>query len=101
MIIPKRQRNELPGVWPGNRAVTIIGWDDDYPASNFPGGLQPPENGAWLIKNSWDLGANVFPNRAAGMWDTPLNPADPAKDGSRSAGLRIPPGKSNKHQDIP
>lgn len=32
--------------------VTIIGWDDNYPASNFKG-VQPPANGAWLIKNSW------------------------------------------------
>lgn len=41
-----------------NHAVSIIGWDDDYPKENFakPDNTDPamPEkNGAWLIKNSW------------------------------------------------
>ncbi len=34
-----------------NHAVSIVGWDDNYPASNF--GMRPPGNGAWLIKNSY------------------------------------------------
>jgi C1A family cysteine protease len=34
-----------------NHAVTLVGWDDNYSASNF--GIPPPGNGAWLIKNSW------------------------------------------------
>gem|GEM_PF-1150526 len=34
-----------------NHIVTIIGWDDNYPASNFL--IRPPGNGAWLIRNSW------------------------------------------------
>jgi hypothetical protein len=33
--------------------ICIVGWDDDYSASNFLEGHQPPENGAWLVKNSW------------------------------------------------
>jgi len=33
-----------------DHAVTVIGWDDDWPASNFAS--TPPGNGAWLIKNS-------------------------------------------------
>ncbi|MBQ9404233.1 MAG: hypothetical protein IJU15_04545 [Synergistaceae bacterium] len=32
-------------------AVIIVGWDDNYPLSNFP--TQPNSNGAWLAKNSW------------------------------------------------
>lgn len=34
-----------------NHAVTCIGWDDNFPASNFK--YLPEGNGAWLIKNSW------------------------------------------------
>ena len=35
-----------------NHAIQIVGWDDDYPASNFA--ITPDGNGAWLVKNSWD-----------------------------------------------
>jgi C1A family cysteine protease len=35
-----------------NHAVTIIGWDDNYPANKFPHG-GAPGNGAFLVKNSW------------------------------------------------
>ena len=38
----------------GNHAVLIVGWNDNYPASNF--GITPPGNGAFLIKNSWGTG---------------------------------------------
>lgn len=34
-----------------NHNISIIGWDDDYPAANFL--TQPSGNGAWLIKDSW------------------------------------------------
>ena len=33
-----------------NHAVTVIGWDDAFPAEAF--NTLPPEDGAWLIKNS-------------------------------------------------
>ncbi|MBR2046433.1 MAG: hypothetical protein IJ958_09920, partial [Agathobacter sp.] len=34
-----------------NHAVTIVGWNDNVPASAFPNGADG--NGAWLVKNSW------------------------------------------------
>ncbi|HEY5386807.1 MAG TPA: lectin like domain-containing protein [Thermoleophilia bacterium] len=37
-----------------NHAVDIVGWDDDYPASNFS--TRPPGNGAFIVRNSWGTG---------------------------------------------
>ena len=34
-----------------NHAIAVIGWDDNYNASNFNSNLTG--DGAWLIKNSW------------------------------------------------
>jgi len=34
-----------------NHAVAVVGWDDNYPASNFK--TDPGSNGAWLVRNSW------------------------------------------------
>ena len=34
-----------------NHSVAIVGWDDDYPASNFR--TTAPGNGAFVVKNSW------------------------------------------------
>lgn len=38
-----------------NHAVTVVGWDDNYPRENFQSskGGMPEHNGAFLIKNSW------------------------------------------------
>ena len=66
-----------------NHAVAIVGWDDNYPKENFRQGtgsyrildgtnfevdLAPPENGAWLVKNSWGSAENVFPDKGRGNW---------------------------------
>ena len=66
-----------------NHAVTIVGWDDDYSKENFIKGTEevemidgskktfdktPPENGAWLVKNSWGSGENDFPDNNGGEW---------------------------------
>jgi C1A family cysteine protease len=37
-----------------NHAVTLVGWNDTYSASNFS--ATPPGDGAFLIKNSWGTG---------------------------------------------
>ena len=35
-----------------NHEVSIVGWDDNFPKEKF---LTPPQdNGAWIVKNSWD-----------------------------------------------
>ncbi len=34
-------------------AVTIVGWDDEYPVENFLADRQPPAPGAWIVRNSW------------------------------------------------
>ncbi|GEM_PF-7007874 len=39
-----------PGKYPGH-AVSIVGWDDNYPASAFKD--TPPGDGAFICKNSW------------------------------------------------
>ena len=36
-----------------NHAVTIVGWDDNFPKENFLEGHEPPADGAWIVKNSW------------------------------------------------
>jgi C1A family cysteine protease len=35
----------------GGHAVCVVGWNDDYPASNF--NKTAPGNGAYIVRNSW------------------------------------------------
>ncbi len=51
-----------------NHAVCVVGWDDDYPASNFLEGHEPPGNGAWIVKNSWGSVDSTFPNYTKDGW---------------------------------
>lgn len=47
-----------------NHDILIVGWDDNYPSTNFGNSdegapnAQPTNNGAWLIRNSWQTEAN-------------------------------------------
>ncbi len=51
-----------------NHAVTIIGWDDNYPRENLIKDHMPPDNGAWLVKNSWGSGEEPFPASGNQHW---------------------------------
>lgn len=42
-----------PGFMAPNHEACIVGWDDNYPKSNFSSTSRPSRNGAWLVKNSW------------------------------------------------
>ena len=48
-----------------DHSVVIVGWDDNFPKENFleENGL-PPENGAWIVKNSWGSPDGTFPNKS-------------------------------------
>ena len=53
---------------PASHAITVVGWDDNYPASNFL--ITPPGNGAWIVKNSY--GPDKYDNGYiyVSYWDT-------------------------------
>lgn len=81
-----------------NHVVTIVGWDDDYPASNFVGSAssEPAGNGAWLVKNSWGSAQMYAADRGyhsywASSWRMPLSDGDidPDKNGSGFFGCPI------------
>lgn len=36
-----------------DHAVSIIGWNDEYPIDNFNSSNKPTKPGAWIVKNSW------------------------------------------------
>ena len=51
---------------PSNHVVTIVGYDDSYPKSNFA--TEPPADGAWLVKNSWGSDLLDFPDNGYRHW---------------------------------
>ncbi|MBR2547527.1 MAG: hypothetical protein IKF07_04975 [Eubacterium sp.] len=61
-----------------NHAVTVVGWDDNYPKENFRHSVDdpdfseddtvPPGDGAFLIKNSWGSELNDFPDNGYRHW---------------------------------
>ncbi|MBR3306374.1 MAG: hypothetical protein IKI75_03845 [Lachnospiraceae bacterium] len=51
-----------------NHAVTIVGWDDSFPSTNFNASHQPSKNGAWLIRNSWSAGNSKLGSYYTYFW---------------------------------
>ncbi|MCR4842902.1 MAG: hypothetical protein K5840_06550 [Eubacterium sp.] len=41
------------GVDGADHGIAIVGWDDDFSASNFNSSHRPKSDGAWLVRNSW------------------------------------------------
>lgn len=42
-----------------NHSIAIVGWNDNFSASNWSGASnKPSRNGAWLIRNSWSTANN-------------------------------------------
>ena len=39
-----------------DHAVAIVGWDDNFAKESFLAEHQPPEDGAWIVRNSWGEG---------------------------------------------
>ncbi len=62
-----------------NHAVTIVGWDDNYPIENFAAPNRPSKEGAWLVRNSWGSSYSKFFSKYKYFWmsyeDLSLQPA--------------------------
>ncbi|MBR6256301.1 MAG: hypothetical protein IKR23_02895 [Lachnospiraceae bacterium] len=45
-----------------NHAITLVGWDDSFPKEYFnaSGSSVPQEDGAWLVRNSWNNGSDCL-----------------------------------------
>lgn len=56
--LPYSTAADTTGYGIGGHAVTIVGWNDNYPKANFKtaSAAAPSGNGAWLVKNSWGTG---------------------------------------------
>lgn len=56
----------IDGIPIPDHQVEIVGWDDNYSASNFV--TRPSGNGAWLIKNSWGKRGYGTPSGTGYYW---------------------------------
>ena len=67
-LSPNFAQYTYEGAYGNSHSVCIVGWDDDYPRENFNEEHQPPENGAWLVRNSWGSDYNEFPTNGYRHW---------------------------------
>jgi hypothetical protein len=44
-----------------DHAVTLVGWNDNFPRTDFNASRRPSANGAWLVKNSWGTNWGIQP----------------------------------------
>ena len=56
-----------------NHDVTLVGWDDNYAATNFS--TIPPGNGAFIVKNSWGTSFGISGYFYLSYYDTKLSDA--------------------------
>ena len=66
-----------------NHAVSIVGWDDNFPKENFL--ITPPGDGAWIVKNSWGPGWGNDGFLYVSYYDQTLLRYDPAQPSSCAA----------------
>ena len=57
---PATYAHYIPEDKGSNHVVCIVGWDDNYSRFNFVEGNQPPQDGAWIVKNSWGSRDTIY-----------------------------------------
>ncbi|MCR5590335.1 MAG: InlB B-repeat-containing protein [Lachnospiraceae bacterium] len=75
-----------------NHAVTIVGWNDNFPKTNFA--IQPEGNGAWLIRNSWNDGSDPEESYEGYFW---LSYYDKGLANSAAWGYEFEPADNYDH----
>lgn len=60
----------------GGHAVTLVGWDDDFPKDAFA--VEAPDDGAFILKNSWGTGVGEDGYFYISYYDRTLDTGEPA-----------------------
>ena len=87
-----------------NHCVDIVGWDDDFPKTDFVEGGSPRSDGAWLIRNSWGAawateGTSGSPTttRVSAAAPAPCSPRPASRTDARQGLRPRPAGPSHEH----